>query len=66
MVLDLITYLPDDILVKDRAAMSNSLETSAFLDHRVVEFVWKLTISLKIRDKQTMDIRFYISTYQEN
>ena len=52
MYLDMLSYLPDDILVKvDRAAMGVSLETRIpFLDHRVIEAAWQLPMHLKIRN----------------
>ncbi|MDA8612539.1 asparagine synthase (glutamine-hydrolyzing) [Candidatus Pelagibacter bacterium] len=54
MVLDALTYLPDDILVKiDRASMASSLETRApFLDHKLIEYVWKIPHDLKFRKGQ--------------
>ena len=55
LLVDQMTYLPDDLLVKvDIASMANSLEArSPFLDHNLIEFAATLPANLKIKGLKT-------------
>ena len=49
-VMDTMMYMVDDVLTKvDRASMANSLEVRVpFIDHRVIEFGWRMPARLKM------------------
>ena len=51
MLADQLTYLPDDLLQKiDRAGMAVGLEVRApLLDHRLLEFAWRLPHGMRVR-----------------
>ncbi|HEY2866162.1 MAG TPA: asparagine synthase-related protein, partial [Pyrinomonadaceae bacterium] len=55
---DMMTYLPNDLLVKvDIASMANSLEArSPLLDHKVIEFAASLPENLKMQRFQTKSL----------
>jgi len=58
MMIDTLTYLTDDILVKvDRAAMNNSLETRIpLLDHTVFEAAWRMQHNRQLESERPKQV----------
>ena len=69
MIMDIVNYLPDDILVKlDRATMHYSIEARApFLDHNIFEFAWSLPLNFKLNNSENkVVLRRLLSKYLPN
>ncbi|MEM7171881.1 MAG: asparagine synthase (glutamine-hydrolyzing) [Pseudomonadota bacterium] len=65
MYLDTVSYLPDLILTKvDRASMAWGLEARVpLLDHRVVEFAWRLPMRRKAGENSKQILREVLYKY---
>lgn len=61
MAVDVMSYLPYDLLVKvDITSMANSLEArSPFLDHEVMEFAAQLPVGIKMRGRR---LKYFLKT----